>query len=292
MKRFHTYILYIALMIGTSLSASAVRPEAIRWHDVENDSLSITKILVEASQNRKSTPGEIATEIGKMFAGRPYKGATLEGEEEILTVNLDEFDCTTFMETVSALALCANSGHTSWQDFVNMLANLRYRKGEADGYASRLHYFSDWVITNSQRGFVREVSNSFPVTDSQIKTLDYMSRHRDTYPALTDSAVYQQIKNAEMGYRSHRSDYIKSARLGSKSALGTLKNGDIVAMVSKVSGLDVSHVGFIVIEADGPHLMHASSKAKQVIIDPLTLTEYLKKNPHIAGIRVVRLLAQ
>ena len=201
-------------------------------------------------------------------------------------------DCTTFVETVVALALTVENHRCSWIDFLDMLETIRYRNGYADGYASRLHYISDWVITNTHRGYIKDVTDRIPQSDVQIKTLDFMSRNRSKYPALSDSATFEGIKNMEVGYRSHRFPYIKSARLSSKPIINALKGGDIVALTTKTNGLDVSHVGILVIEKDGPHLLHASSKEGKVVIDKLPLTEYMRKAHQLTGIRVLRLQTQ
>lgn len=74
--------------------------------------------------------------------------------------------------------------------------------------------------------------------------------------------------------------------------MNALKGGDIIALTTKTSGLDVSHMGIIVIEKDGPHLLHASSKEGKVIIDKLPLVEYMRKAHQLTGIRVLRLQDQ
>lgn len=291
MKKVAT-LLYIVYIFSTSFSLWGVTPEQIRWHNEATDTTLITKLLVKATDLSTSNPNELVDYIGRQFIGTPYKAGTLEGSPEMLTVNFDEFDCTTFVETVAALALTVEERKNSWQDFVETLATLRYRQDEPAGYASRLHYFSDWIVTNTHRGLIREVTDRIPQADSQIKTLDYMSRNRSLYPALTDDSEFEGIKNMEVGYRSHRFPYVKSARLSAKPIINSLKAGDIVALTTKTDGLDVSHVGLIVIESDGPHLLHASSREGKVVIDKLPLTEYMRKAHTLSGIRVIRLLGQ
>nr|MDE5961071.1 DUF1460 domain-containing protein [Duncaniella sp.] len=90
----------------------------------------------------------------------------------------------------------------------------------------------------------------------------------------------------------HKYPYIKSTRLTSKPVINALKAGDIVALTTKTGGLDISHIGLIVIEKDGPHLLHASSREGKVVVDKLTLAEYMRKSPNLTGIRVIRLQAQ
>ncbi len=285
-------LLYIATSLLIPFTLRGVTPSQIRWHNESTDTTKITKLLIQATDFSASNPNELMEFIGRQFVGMPYKSGTLEMEPETLTINLDEFDCTTFIETVTALALTIEDRKNSWQDFANNLESLRYRQGEANGYASRLHYFSDWIVTNTHRGYIKEVTDRIPQSDSQIKTLDYMSHNRASYPALKDSATFEGIKNMEVGYRSHRFRYIKSARLTSKPVTNALKGGDIVALTTKIGGLDVSHVGLIVIEKDGPHLLHASSREGKVVVDKLPLAEYMRKSSNLTGIRVIRLQTQ
>lgn len=292
MNKAYTYILYILLLIILPSNALAADPREVRWHNEAADTTTITRILVKATDLCASNPNQLVEFIGREFIGTPYKSGTLEGSPEALTVNLEEMDCTTFMETVVALALTVENHRCSWIDFLDMLETIRYRNGYADGYASRLHYISDWVITNTHRGYIKDVTDRIPQSDVQIKTLDFMSRNRSKYPALSDSATFEGIKNMEVGYRSHRFPYIKSARLSSKPIINALKGGDIVALTTKTNGLDVSHVGILVIEKDGPHLLHASSKEGKVVIDKLPLTEYMRKAHQLTGIRVLRLQTQ
>ncbi|WP_289870655.1 N-acetylmuramoyl-L-alanine amidase-like domain-containing protein [Duncaniella dubosii] len=285
-------LLYIATSLLIPFTLRGVTPSQIRWHNESTDTTKITKLLIQATDFSASNPNELMEFIGRQFVGMPYKSGTLEMEPETLTINLDEFDCTTFIETVTALALTIEDRKNSWQDFANNLESLRYRQGEANGYASRLHYFSDWIVTNTHRGYIKEVTDRIPQSNSQIKTLDYMSHNRASYPALKDSATFEGIKNMEVGYRSHRFPYIKSARLTSKPVTNALKGGDIVALTTKIGGLDVSHVGLIVIEKDGPHLLHASSREGKVVVDKLPLAEYMRKSSNLTGIRVIRLQTQ
>lgn len=292
MNKAYTYILYILLLIILPSNALAADPREVRWHNEATDTTTITRILVKATDLCASNPNQLVEFIGREFIGTPYKAGTLEGSPEALTVNLEEMDCTTFVETVVALALTVENHRCSWIDFLDMLETIRYRNGYADGYASRLHYISDWVITNTHRGYIKDVTDRIPQSDVQIKTLDFMSRNRSKYPALSDSATFEGIKNMEVGYRSHRFPYIKSARLSSKPIINALKGGDIVALTTKTNGLDVSHVGILVIEKDGPHLLHASSKEGKVVIDKLPLTEYMRKAHQLTGIRVLRLQTQ
>ena len=275
-----------------SQDAKAILPSEIRWHNESTDTTKITSILISASELNAKDPNQVVAFISKQFIGTPYAAGTLEGVPEMLTVNVDELDCTTYIDVVSAMAVTIGERRNSWQDFVHNLEKMRYRQGKVDGYASRIHYISDWIVTNAHKGFIRDVTDRLSNPSYQIKTLDYMSRHRDNYPALSDSLEYERIKSMEVGYRSHRYPYIKSNALLGKNAAKMLKEGDIVALTTKTEGLDVSHLGIIVFEDGIPHLMHASMKEGKVVIDRLPLSEYLRKNRTVNGVRVIRILEQ
>lgn len=261
----------------------AQRP--VRFHNEAADTTTITNILIELDQADVNSPQELVALAGKQLLGKPYVANTLEGDTEMLTVNFDQLDCTTFMETAVALAMTVASNRTSWRDFIYNLEQLRYRGGRVDGYPSRLHYISDWIVDNSHRDNLKEATALIGKPDYLIKTIDFMSTNRDKYPALKDDAAFSGIKNAEIGYRSHRFPYIKPMNI----AKAKIEEGDIIAIVTSIKGLDVSHVGIATIVDGRVHLLHASSKAKKVIVDPLPLDEYLRRNRQALGVRVIRL---
>ena len=291
MKQRLFTLLYIvaAICAASPLAGHAATPGAVRWHNESADTTRINNILSEAAAADAGNMNRLMVIIGEKFIGTPYESGTLEGSPETLTVNLDGMDCTTFVETVAALAMTIDEHRNSWQDFLYNLEQLRYRQGRVDRYSSRLHYVSDWVVDNTHRGNLREVTDRIPAAAYQIKTLDYMSTHRDSYPAMSDDAVYDKIKNCEVGYRSHRYPYVKSSDLMSKKAAGWLKEGDVIAFTTKTPGLDVSHMGIVVMVDGVPYLLHASSKGGKVMIDPLPLSEYMRKNRNMTGARFIRI---
>ena len=277
----------IIFSVFAVISAKAITLDKVRFHNEASDTTKITNLL--AAGTEFSSPQQRIAYVAKQFIGTPYVGGTLDCQPEMLTVNLDEVDCTTFVETVMALAYTIGERRLSWHDFLFNLERLRYRNGEMSDYGSRLHYISDWVVDNVHRGNFAEVTNQLPGCDYIVKTLDFMSRNADKYPQLADSTQLERIKNAEIGYRSHRFPYIKKERIGSKIVSTALREGDIVALTTKIPGLDVSHMGVIVIDNDIPHLLHASSSVGKVVIDKYPLAEYLRRGRNLTGIRVFRL---
>lgn len=280
MKYIYTTILAVILCIPT---IAAQRP--VRFNNETIDTVKLTESLIALERTYDHNLQKLVSTAGKMFLGTPYQSGTLESEPEMLSVNTEHLDCTTFVEVATAMAITIESHRSSWHDFVFNLEQLRYRGGAVNGYASRLHYISDWIIDNSHRGILQEVTDRIGNADYAVKTIDYMSTHRDLYPALKDSANYAGIKSMEIGYRSHRFPYIKTQNIkGAK-----IQEGDIIAVVSKDKSLDVSHIGIATLVNGTVHLMHASSKAGKVLVDPLPLQEYMRRNRSATGIRVIRL---
>lgn len=284
----HVYLL-AAIIISFCAAAGLAAPTPTRFHSEESDTARINKILVESVASGFKTAGERTADIAMRFVGTPYVAHTLEGDTEMLTVNLDELDCTTFVETVMALSYTAGEGRSTWRDFLYNLQRLRYRGGEINGYASRLHYISDWVIDNTHRGNFKEVTANFPAVAYQVRTIDFMSANRNKYPALADDNEYERIRSVEIGYRNHRFPYIKSSNLGKKATMAALRNGDIVALVTKLKNLDVTHMGIIIMQEDVPYLLHASSSHGKVELTSVPLADFMKKNTSLIGIRVFRL---
>lgn len=282
-------ISYTILYIATALCSAAITPGQIRYHDEANDTSRINSMLIQAHDKHFTTPGEAVEWFGLQFIDIPYVAHTLEGDPEMLTVNIDQLDCTTFVETVLALALTNRENRQSWRDFIYNLERVRYRNGHLDGYPSRLHYNADWAIDNTHRGNFTEVTNRFPNHNYTIKTLDFMSSNADKYVALSDSANLAGIKNMEIKFRNHRYPYIKTIDLDRKATKDNFRTGDIVAFTAKLPNLDATHLGIIIMRDGQPYVLHASMSAGKVTLTEKPLASFVKYNRSMTGVRVFRL---
>lgn len=282
-------ILLLAAMAFVPAGAYALVPQFVEFHDVSTDTTRIDDMLTAVNAMKLQSPGARVVEFGKLMLGKPYVAGTLEGDDEKLRVNLDELDCTTFVETALAMALTIGERRTSWHDFIYNLERVRYRSGTINGYPSRLHYIADWATDNIYRGNITDVTSRFPRSAYVVKGLDFMSSNADKYPALADSANLAGLRKIEMGYRNHRIPYIKTADLELKGVKSCFANGDIVAFVTKIKNLDVTHVGIVVIKDGEPYLLHASSASGKVEVSSVPLADYVKKNKNLIGVRVFRI---
>lgn len=230
-------------------------------------------------------------DVAKRYLDVPYVAGTLEvvGEER-LVVDTAGVDCTTFVELSVARWLTARNDSLSFEQQVQ---RLRYRRGVVDGYLSRLHYFTDWVAENARRGVWYELS---PEEDGGIwkrdtLTLSFMSSHPESYPFLNAYAwAVDSMRLIEQRYARYPFSYIDKAYLNRPPAKLPIRNGDILALVTTIDGLDVTHLGFAVWKGDKLHLMHASMSHGRVVVDERTLYDYLQTRKSCPGVRVVRMV--
>lgn len=226
--------------------------------------------------------------VAKSFLDVSYVAGTLEVEgDERLVVNTDSLDCTTFVELSVARWLASGSAA-----FEQQVQALRYRDGVVDGYLSRLHYFTDWVAENEKRGVWYELcgDDDSSVWRYDTLTLSFMSNHVQSYPYLKAHAwAVDSMRAIEKRYAQYPVSYIDKAYLHLSPNELPIRTGDILALVTSIEGLDVTHLGFAVWKGDKLHLMHASMTHKKVVIDERTLYDYLQSRKSCPGVRVVRL---
>ena len=256
----------------------------------EQDSIKVENWLKEAI----SLPQDSCRTLhfAKQMLGVLYVAGTLDGnEEEQLVVHVDQLDCTTFVETVLALCIADKRDARSFDGFKKALTDVRYRDGVLDGYASRLHYFSDWIRNNEQMGFVKECTSETSCAQPQELWLNFMTTHVDSYqPMKKNPALVEVMAAQEKHWQGTIVSYIPKEKLNLPPEELKIKDGDILAMVTNIKGLDIVHVGFAFWKDNHLHLLHASSLAKKVIEDPKTQYESSGKTKAHIGLRAIRVV--
>ncbi len=254
-----------------------------------DDSLKVVKLIEQGLRRAGDT--NIILYFARSLKNIPYVAKTLDkNTSEQLVVNLRQMDCTTYVENVFALYLCVKNKKRQFDDFCNYLRLLRYDDGKIS-YIHRLHYFSQWIDSNTDKGFVSELKIRDPqIAVKQTLHLDYMSKHPELYPALkNDPRLIEDIMNAETMLSGRTCQYIPKEIIKNHTLLyNIIQDGDILAIVTNKSGLDTSHIGIAVWHKDGLHLLNASMIYKKVVEEPMTLYNYMKKHPSQIGIRVIR----
>lgn len=286
-------LLFLILALGISADLQAQTLYS------PQDSLRVVQLL------RQAPKGAEPIHFARQLLGIPYVGATLERDldTEPLVVNLHELDCTTIVEVVAALwhthrdiAAGETTAKQAFDTYCRWLERYRYWDGRRDGYCSRHHYFSWWWHDNIQQGLLSEVQlehEGISLTPLTVK-LNYMSQHPEKYRQLAAHPEWvERLKPLEQKYSGRDGYYLSQEelrRIGSAALRHLIREGDIIAIVTKKGGLDYSHLGFASWHKDGRlHLLNASSLHKKVVDEPKTLYQYLTEHPSSIGIRVFRL---
>ncbi|MEM8764487.1 MAG: N-acetylmuramoyl-L-alanine amidase-like domain-containing protein [Bacteroidota bacterium] len=249
------------------------------------DSLRFKEKMQNVKSIRGKHLGDSLIFIGKTFLGTPYVEKTLEvGKTEQLVINLSGLDCTTFVENVLAFGKLVKNESYAFEDFTQSLQTIRYRDGVLNGYPSRLHYFTDWIRNNAQKGLVKDITNELG-GEIVSKPINFMGTHRNLYPFLSSDENHEAILEVEAGLAKEELCILQQKQIAEKEHL--IQSGDIIALATSINGLDVTHTG-LAIKKDGRiHLLHASS-AGEVTVTEQPLVDYLKKIKNNTGIIVAR----
>ena len=280
----------IVSMLLLMCCAMVIAQDAVRV-DPKEAAEKINSLLIESSRLKQGT--NLPLFFARKFLGIPYVAHTLEiNDDEQLVVNTRQLDCTTLVETVTALTLCAQRKEYSYEAYCKTLREMRYRDGRIDGYPSRIHYFTDWIVTNQKAGIVAEIQKpNPPFTAVQTVKVNYMSQHPQSYKALKAHPEYvSEIRQMEKRITGKKFRYIpKSEVKDTKAMRKAIHDGDIIAITCKKAGLDIAHLGFAVWRKDGLHLLNASQIHKKVVEEPMTLRKYLSQHSSHTGIRIIRI---
>lgn len=235
---------------------------------------------------RSAPDDSLLARTALFFLDSPYVAHTLElpGNER-LVVNLREFDCATFVESVLALARTARSETPTYDLFLAELRTLRYRNGFVDGYGSRLHYFTDWLHDNERKGLLENLSAELG-GKVEKKSLHFMSSHRKAYRQLKQNdSLWRQIRLVEK--EINRRDgvvYLPKEKIMEASPF--IPHMSIIAFTTNIDGLDVSHMGFAFRSGNYLTFIHASSVEKKVMIDCQSIADYCENRNNCTGMIV------
>lgn len=228
----------------------------------------------------------LVARVAEQFLGVPY-GAQGWSDTAQLACRLNAFDCVTLVETSLAIARAVAKNEP--EAYTRELTTLRFRDGKPDGFASRLHYFSDWVADNERRGHLKDITRELG-GEADARRIHYMTRHWESYQKVKVQADYDAMAAVETAMNSRPRYVLPKARVA--TVLDRLETGDIVAMATNIEGLDVVHVGLVYRKPDGAvHLLHAPVPGDVVSVSRKALPEYLKTFDAHVGVIVARPLA-
>ena len=286
MRKFFILMVLTAVWQCMPVSLLAQTPAGHeRCHYTADDSIFVEQLLQSRSHD--------LLYYARQFMDFPYVAHTLElyPDDERLVLNTQQVDCTTYVDMVVALTLCARRGETTFAQFVHQLHQQRYWDGRCRDYTSRIHYFSDWIRDNSRLGYVAEVQQTTPpFTAVQTIGVSYMTTHPSAYVALSrHPELLPVIAQQEQDLSGHRARYIPTRQVRNTPQMRqAVHNGDILCIVTTAPGLDIAHLGIAVWHDDALYMIDASSRHKKVVEEPVSLYQYLRHRQGAVGIRVVR----
>lgn len=236
------------------------------------------------------------TRVGEFAIGSPYEAFALEAyikaggdpsQREPLTLSLTSFDCVSLVESCLAVARVADDrASSSWDRFAREMERMRYRHGERGSYATRLHYFSEWIADGARRELLRDIG---PQLDgvNDARPLRFMTEHRASYPALAHDGVFREIGEMERSLDASPRWMIPTARI--PEVADRIESGDVLAFATAIPGLDVTHAAFAYRDASGVlRVLHAPLSGGAVEISPLALHDYVAAIKRSTGILVAR----
>lgn len=249
--------------------------------------------------------------ISKIFMGLPYgQGGPLgEGPEgrydQDPLYRFDTFDCTTYVETIMALALARDIN-----EFEEHLDKIRYENGEID-YLKRNHFTDlQWIPFNIENGHMTEinttVTNQIKVAEALINFPNWIRSIKIAEIKMPNSTQEEKQERLEElhalapNYTSSiaRVNYLEINMLVKKpQLLNKIPTGSIVNFVRPNWDLtdligthqNISHQGFIFKRNNVVYLRHASTTGK---VKEEPFLDYLKKfvnHPTMKGIHLMRL---
>jgi D-alanyl-D-alanine carboxypeptidase/D-alanyl-D-alanine-endopeptidase (penicillin-binding protein 4) len=223
------------------------------WYHREEPSLKYAKRLL--SSNHPENYKDRLVHFSKALEGKPYKlGPTGEGVRGAIDskplLNLWEFDCVTYMESVMALSMSSHPNQV-----IPHLNKIRYFS-DSTSYITRKHFFiEDWIYKSPK--YVRTVRFPMDTTHTRITGKQFFFKLKQIPflgedPSTPLSYVPYQKALTLMDNWGHYKPY--------KSFLG------VAFVTRKPEWLWVSHTGFLdATEGGKPQLRHASSKTKKVV---------------------------
>jgi hypothetical protein len=239
--------------------------------------------------------GRVAVRVGELAAGTPYVPYSLEEYlrnggsplQEPLTISLAHFDCVTLVESCLAVARLARSDEApTWKRFGQEIERMRYRGGKRTDYASRLHYFSEWISDGEKRGLVKNLGQELGAGEDK-RPLRFMTEHRQEYPALANDSMFDDIEEIERRISRTPRQVVAVERI--PQVAPRIATGDVLGFATRISGLDVTHAAFAYRDKEGTlRVLHAPLSGGVVEITRATLPEYVAAIRRATGILVAR----
>ena len=246
---------------------------------------------VEAVQNEAPLApiAQRLKNVSDHFVGAPYAHSPLgegSGEDSDPRIRFDRFDCTTFVETVIALA------HTKTQkDALLELDAIRYKKGEVS-FLTRRHFpQAEWIPELVAKGVLEDVTKKIAgrdAFDAPKKLTPETWQKRKNKKGL--QLPNERIPNGTFHLDYWPLDFARAKQ--SQIPAGTILN--IVRIDYKSVPVRVTHQGLVIEKKGKLYFRHAADRMYHSVTDePLDRFFYrmqqYKKWP-VVGVNMLKVL--
>ncbi|MFP5384947.1 MAG: N-acetylmuramoyl-L-alanine amidase-like domain-containing protein [Bacteriovoracia bacterium] len=265
----------------------------------------LTRFAVETDVTKR------LDKISNIFVGLPYgkngplgEGPTGKYDQDPL-YRFDTFDCTTYVETIMALALSRDVN-----EFESHLNLIRYKDGEIN-YLTRNHFTDlQWIPFNVEAGYLQEINHEvvgpldIKVAEAVINFGGWLLSHKVEQIKVPLASSHEKEKllaelHAEAAFYSPviaRVSYIEiSLLVAQPGLLNKIPSGSLVNFVrpnwdlTEVAGThqNISHQGFLFRKGKVLYLRHASTSGK---VEELPFIDYLKRFLNHSTLKGVHLM--
>ncbi|MFA6092521.1 MAG: N-acetylmuramoyl-L-alanine amidase-like domain-containing protein [Elusimicrobiota bacterium] len=243
--------------------------------------------------------------VSALFLGTPYVlGALGEGTygqfDRDPLIRFDAVDCTTFVETVMALALADGLSQGA-----KMLNRIRYKNGNIR-YVQRRHFTeADWIPGNIAEGFLRDVTRELSGGAARTarklvkKEAWYARKTASDLSGLSESEKQAQLKRLQSLGRGLPDEEAELPYLPIENlaeALPRIPSGTIASLVREDQPdmpTMVSHQLFIIDGPDGKVVRHAAAKRG---VEDVPALEYFQRYADskwkLLGLNLVEVVAR
>lgn len=269
------------------------------------------KLLLTLNHHVEGTIQRLDTFSGK-FVGFPYgkNGPLGEGPDGLYDQDplyrFDTFDCTTYVETIMALAFARDV-----DSFEKTLDHIRYKDGVI-GYLTRNHFTDlQWIPFNIQNGMMEDITTE---VYARTKTAEALINFPGWIRSIKTSQLVlplfsQEEKELRLAELHQEADFYSPeiARLpyiaikdilNSPKILNQIPHGAVVNFVrpnwdlTREAGThqNISHQGFLFRSGKNLYLRHASTGGR---VENILFIDYLKKfanHPTLKGIHLMKII--
>jgi len=196
-----------------------------------------------------------------------------------------KFDCTTYVETNLAIAFSKNE-----QSIPLELTKIRYQSGAAD-YFQRNHFMvSDWIPSNTKKGYVADITGgltqdkSATRSDKKIlnKTIWFFHRVVDLLDQQkkAPSEILKELSQVPMlPIKEEKATYLLASyfRASEQVMADALPDVSIVMFIRNIPTVPtlVNHMGFV-IKKNGKLFLNHAPQTKPWKVQEVLFDDYLK----------------